>query len=185
MIKKINEFIKSIKSSRGFSLIEISIAILIIGIILSFGVKGYKMIESANLTSLVNQINQYKIAVQLFEESEGRIPGMENGNFSEENFWNDLIKNDFITAELSNNRPLTKVGGVISAHYDDSGIIFKVHNLNEGGILTPKQAELIDKKIDTGMPLIGRVKAYGDNCVKDGKYNKSCDDKCCFIEIKI
>ena len=185
MLKKINRFRKLVNSSHGFSLIEISIAILVIGIILSFGMKGYKMIENANLTALVNQINQYKIAVQMFEESEGRIPGMLNGNFSEVNFWNDLINNDLITAELSDNHPLTKMGGVISAHYNDSEIILKIHSLQNTGILTPKQAEIIDKKIDTGYPSKGRMKAYGENCVNGDKYNKSCDEKCCVIEIKI
>jgi len=182
-MKRLKEFL--ISNQKGFSLIEISIAILIIGIILSFGIKGYKMIDKANLSSLVNQISQYQIGIKMFSDSEGRLPGITNDGFSEKLFWEELVKENYISAEVQNGHATTKVGGIISASCINGNIFLKIESLNGNGALTPKQAEQIDKTLDTGLPHTGKIRAAGDGCTNGDTYNKSCDRKCCSLEVEI
>jgi len=182
-MKKLKNFITT--NQKGFSLIEISIAILIIGIILSFGIKGYKMIDKANLSSLANQISQYQIGIKMFIDAEGRLPGITNDGFSEQLFWKELTRENYISAEMQNGHASTKIGGVISASCINGNIFLKIESLNGAGILTPKQAEQIDKNLDTGSPNVGKIKATGDGCINGDIYNKSCDKKCCALEVEI
>lgn len=61
----------------------------------------------------------------------------------------------------------------------------------EGVVLTPEQAQFIDKKLDNGSPLTGTVRSLDANrqtsgkCIKDGRYNLSNSDKSCVMYFSI
>jgi hypothetical protein len=58
-------------------------------------------------------------------------------------------------------------------------------------LLTPEQAQFIDKKLDNGSPLTGRVRSLdakhqtSGKCIKDGLYNLSISEKACVMYFNI
>ncbi|MDR3031127.1 MAG: prepilin-type N-terminal cleavage/methylation domain-containing protein [Holosporales bacterium] len=59
----------------GFSLIEVSIVLLIIGIIAGATLKGKDIIDSARLKSVANDIQIFQIAYNSYISSYGALPG--------------------------------------------------------------------------------------------------------------
>tara|TARA_A100000171_G_scaffold52947_2_gene74497 strand:- start:1439 stop:2251 length:813 start_codon:yes stop_codon:yes gene_type:complete len=64
-----------ISDEAGFSLVELSIALLIMGLIIGGILKGQDLLESARLKSVLTQANSYKMAVTLFEDRYNALPG--------------------------------------------------------------------------------------------------------------
>ena len=63
------------KSDAGFSLIEVTMALLLIGIVMGFVFKSAPLLESAQLRSVVQNVEAYRVATQLFVEKYGYFPG--------------------------------------------------------------------------------------------------------------
>jgi prepilin-type N-terminal cleavage/methylation domain-containing protein len=59
----------------GYSLIEIAIALVIIGLVVGAALKGYDVLENAQLKSIMMQVNEYRLAIHSFEEKYGAFPG--------------------------------------------------------------------------------------------------------------
>lgn len=175
------------KNSKGFSLLEVSIVILIIGVLLNFSIKGYSLLNKVNEASIINQINQYKVSIQMFEQMNGGYPGVRDGKaFSKKDFWQDLIKFKLIDVELDSDDAKIKTGGVIKVEYDGK-LYFLIENKDGTGCLTPKQAFYIDKKLDDGNPNSGDIQVIGDNvmCSDSNRYFHENDKKCCRLKINI
>jgi len=68
---------KNIKS-QGFTLIELSIVLIIISLIVGGVVGGRSLIHSANLNSIISEVNSYKLAVQQYEDYYDKLPGDHN-----------------------------------------------------------------------------------------------------------
>ena len=71
---------KILKTSRyanffAFSLIELSIVLIIIGLLVAGVTGGKSLIESAKTRALINELNGWKQAVYTFYASKGRLPG--------------------------------------------------------------------------------------------------------------
>ena len=70
------EWRKSLKTQRGFSLIELSIVLIIIGLLVAGITSGQSLIESAKVRSLMNEIREYETAVHVFRtKNDNRFPG--------------------------------------------------------------------------------------------------------------
>ena len=59
----------------AFSLIEISIALVIIGLLVGAVLKGQDLLHNARLNALITQIDQYKLATHGFLDRYGALPG--------------------------------------------------------------------------------------------------------------
>jgi prepilin-type N-terminal cleavage/methylation domain-containing protein len=59
----------------GFSLVELAVALVVIGLLMGAILKGQDLIESARLKALIMQINEYRYALATFEEKYGAPPG--------------------------------------------------------------------------------------------------------------
>ncbi len=59
----------------GFSLIEMAIVLMVLGLLTSLTLKGYGLLENAKLRSLEHQINQYRGAYFQFIEKYNALPG--------------------------------------------------------------------------------------------------------------
>lgn len=66
---------RSKSALQGFSLIEISIVLVIIGLIIGATIKGRDLIESARLNALLMQVNSYRLAIQSFRDQYNALPG--------------------------------------------------------------------------------------------------------------
>lgn len=63
------------KSQSGFTLIELSIVLVIIGLIVGGVLVGQDLIEAANRRAIVKQIEQYELAVNTFKLKYNALPG--------------------------------------------------------------------------------------------------------------
>ena len=59
----------------GFSLVELAIVLLIIGLIIGGILKGQELLESARLKSILTQVNDYRVQTSIFLEKYGYLPG--------------------------------------------------------------------------------------------------------------
>jgi prepilin-type N-terminal cleavage/methylation domain-containing protein len=64
-----------IQEEDGFSLVEMAIVLIIIGLILGGIMKGQELLESARLKSLITQTNQYRLATNTFLDRYDALPG--------------------------------------------------------------------------------------------------------------
>ncbi|MDR2645903.1 MAG: prepilin-type N-terminal cleavage/methylation domain-containing protein [Holosporaceae bacterium] len=182
-------------TDKGFSLIEVAIAVVVISIIASFALKGRELINSTKLKSVAHQVNAFKVAIQGFVDKYGALPGdfsvareminnsLQNGSgngviASEEDakrFWQHLVAADSLNLELVNGYPLSKVGGhyTVSSNIPDRSGTWIIlcsgatNNENFTGILTPEEAYLIDKDNDNGNPLTGEIQAIKSSTAKE------------------
>lgn len=59
----------------GFTLVELAISIMIIGLLVGGVLKGRELVENARITQLVNQVKSYQAAVGTFRSTYGSWPG--------------------------------------------------------------------------------------------------------------
>ncbi|MDR2107496.1 MAG: prepilin-type N-terminal cleavage/methylation domain-containing protein [Holosporaceae bacterium] len=177
----------SSKQNRGFSLVEVAIAIAVIGLIAGFALKGRELIRVAGLRAAGDQVNAFRVAIRSFVDKYGALPGdfanaremigdsLQNGRgdgiiSSPEDaklFWKHLEAADLISFETVNGYPISKAGGFYSVSSVVSGcpgtwIILcggTSDNRNFVGALSPEDAFCIDKNNDDGNPNTGEIRA--------------------------
>lgn len=59
----------------GFSLVELAIVLVVIGLIIGGVLKGQQLIESARLKSVLSQLNEFRLATGIFIDRFGGLPG--------------------------------------------------------------------------------------------------------------
>ena len=66
---------KSIKSQKGFTLVELSVVVLVAGLMLTAVMKGQSMLETARAQNLYNDIKNVESLLGQYESVKGRLPG--------------------------------------------------------------------------------------------------------------
>jgi prepilin-type N-terminal cleavage/methylation domain-containing protein len=69
---------KSRKSQAGFTLVEIAIVLVIIGLLIGGVLKGQAMIQNAKVKRVAKQMDELRAAVMSFYDKYGQYPGDEN-----------------------------------------------------------------------------------------------------------
>lgn len=59
----------------GFTLVELAIALMVIGLLIGGVLKGQELIENARLTRIVTDLNGFDTAVMIFRNSYNALPG--------------------------------------------------------------------------------------------------------------
>lgn len=163
------------KSSSGFSLVEMSIAMIIAGVMIGLSMKGYELVKQANLLASVEQINQYRIAIKMYTDTYGNAPGVTNGHFDSKSFCDDLANAKLIPANSESRLPI-KVGS-LSVEYNDESLQLVLNGIS------PMQAKYIDKAIDDGKPNTGDVVLKSGACAAGEEYDLKKSDPVCSITI--
>ena len=70
------------RHSKGFTLIEMSIVLVIIGLIVGGILKGQELIESAREKNIITQLDQVRAAINTFEDKYQAFPGDFGGGIS-------------------------------------------------------------------------------------------------------
>ncbi len=97
--KRIN-FIKDNCNScteKGFSLTELSIALIIIGLIITATIGGKALIDQAKIISIINEFEEIKIALSTYVNSGGNLY-QENGTTKDSNIFLDIKNTGIISA---------------------------------------------------------------------------------------
>jgi prepilin-type N-terminal cleavage/methylation domain-containing protein len=67
--------VERLRNQRGFTLIELSIVLVIIGIILAAVLKGQDLIDNAKAKKVANMINQWQTPMNQYYDTFGYLPG--------------------------------------------------------------------------------------------------------------
>ena len=111
------------KSIKAFSLIELSIVLIIMGLLVAGITGGQSLIQSAKIRSFINEANNYRQAVNTFYTMNERLPGDEN------NYGNFCIDGDCsgtYAADIDFDKPFKDL-------YDAGIIDFKAEECEGGG----------------------------------------------------
>ena len=66
---------RNIRNHKGFTLIELSIVLIIIGIILAAVLKGQDLVTNARAKQFVSNLNAWQIALNIYLDRKGHYPG--------------------------------------------------------------------------------------------------------------
>ena len=100
-------------NNKGFSLIELSIVLIIIGLLVAGITGGASLIKSAELRAVMSEVRNYQTAVNAYYTATGKLPGgldSDQLNFAETGkAWNDIYVEGII-----DDKPATITGGAES-----------------------------------------------------------------------
>jgi prepilin-type N-terminal cleavage/methylation domain-containing protein len=174
---------RSVKETRaGFTLVEIAIVMVIIGLLIGGVLKGQAMIENAKVKSVVKQADGLRAAVMTFYDKYGLYPGDENndaippgtdaegnGNGQIENsaerfeVYRDLQLAGLIGGNYNgtSDLPRTPYNGTVVLYWLDPGPGSAKHYFAFSNI--PAEAcQEIDVKFDDGVYNTGSIAANAD-----------------------
>jgi len=169
------------KRQTGFTLIEISIVLVIIGLLLGGVLKGQELIENAKIKRMNNDFSGIASATYSYLDRYNAIPGDDknanarwgvgngdgkgslSGNWDSTTagdetaiFWVHLRKSNLITGGDDTALPVHAFGGKIGVAdglLGISGPVICMDNING------KRAEIIDRQLDDGNPKTGTLRA--------------------------
>lgn len=193
----------------AFSLIEMSIVLVVIGIIAGAVFKGQELLESAKIRSIAQDFQQYSLSVGLYQETYQALPGDDskaamyfsgvesgdgNGQITGREadlFWQHLNRASIISTDVA---PTSKLGGrytvVFQPHPEMPGHWFMLSKEGGSGLLTPKQAQALKNKIDQGNSAINPgqgqlvvkdTQGAVGRCVRDGHLNLETTTAECIV----
>lgn len=91
------------REERGFTLIELAIVLVIIGIIIGAVLKGQDLIQNARAKKFVSRVKNWEVAQWTFFDREGRFAGDYNRNgIIGDDTTNANVKTDLTTANFIN-----------------------------------------------------------------------------------
>jgi prepilin-type N-terminal cleavage/methylation domain-containing protein len=197
------------KHLSGFSLIELALVLIVIGILTGAIFKGQDILEAAKYRAVLNEIERIRTAVSLYHDTFGQWPGNDseakmrfgnsvengqgNGIFSageKTQFWIHLAKAAHLP-ELT--APSSKLGGQFSVEGDlASRKNFLVLSQPEkAGLLTPKQAATLKAKAGEKDPLGGQILitegsgAANGSCIREGVFNFTVNTPNCILRVEL
>jgi len=171
----------------GFTLVEIAIVLVIIGLLLGGVLKGQELINQAKVKNIANDLNGIGAAVYTYQDRYKALPGDDSGaqarwsltnaqngdrngvldaanaNGADETalFWLHLRKAGLISGDATSNAPpFNAVNGttvVVNGGAGFSGVVICSNNL------PGKLAEAVDSQFDDGNPKTGTMRATANN----------------------
>jgi prepilin-type N-terminal cleavage/methylation domain-containing protein len=112
------------KRQHGFTLVELAVVLLIVGMLFGGILAVRQMIEQAKVKSLQKLVDDIRTAASVFYRSQGRLPGDVNGDgqiadtaAESGEFFDELVAQKLITGSLDQVRK-NPFGGAVSVKYD-------------------------------------------------------------------
>ena len=93
---------RNLKSNKGFTLIELAIVLVIIGIIMGAVLKGQDLIQNARNKHFISKVKAWEVAQWTYLDRKGRFAGDKNKNGKIGDDTNDKVKDDLTDAKFIN-----------------------------------------------------------------------------------
>ena len=184
------------KNNKGFSLIELSIVLIIMGLLIAGVTGGASLIKSAKLRSVITEFTNYRTAYKTYYAQFGQVPSDDDVNkICNYEAFNVLFNEGIIDREPIDNAIASKFGGNVKWHlvdsnnivgegehftipdFDNTNILTLANDISlSNPILTANEIKSIDEKVDDGKSKSGLVRgifaeANGDHQEQEYDYN--------------
>ncbi len=196
----------------AFSLIEISIVLMVIGLLAGAVFKGRDLLESARLRSVITDLERYRLNVQLYRDAYGEWPGddpkatIRFGQTAVNGDGNGLVTGGdiplawqhlslFGQSTQTEDFPTSKMGGkfFIASNFSTltgTWLLLSGDRTATTGILTPKQAQDLKAKVDQNPPQQGDLRildgtSQGGKCLLNQTFNLANTTPSCVVAISL
>lgn len=202
-------FFKTLSSSEGFLLVEVALALMIIGLLVGGVLKGKDLLDNSRLHATIRNLESYKTAAYLFQSQYGALPGdledltqgaqeattgqLDGDPFTKGSkayrFWTQLSKSGFLSG-TQDGPPPEKLGGFVAVTHNPSnlsGNYFVWQHKNGAGCLTPLQAKAVADKLGNGSPQSANLYvtegkgASAGACIQDARFNLKESKTTCIV----
>ncbi len=154
------------QNQKGFTLVEIAIVLVIIGLLLGGVLKGQELITNSKVKSVAGDLDGIATAYYAYQDRTGVIPGDSDSDAIIDKtevaggFWSLLRGQGFLKgASSAVSGPIHALDGVFTAHGGaSSGAVFSKNYICASKI-DPIIAKGMDIKQDDGDPVTGIIRA--------------------------
>lgn len=198
-----------LKKWPAFSLIELALVLIVVGILMGAIFKGQDVVEGAKMRSVLTDIERIRTASMLYHDTFGQWPGNDSlaktrfgddvinghgtGVISKEEghqFWIHLAKAEYMPQATA---PSSKMGGIFTVEGEASqGKNFLILSASQkGGLFTPKQAANLKAKAGESDPTLGMLLfSEGTNvspgsCLKNGLLFLEAKTPTCILKVPL
>lgn len=211
VLKNINLLNKLNARLPAFSLLELGLVLIIIGVLVGAVFKGDELLQSARLNSVLDDVRRLRNAVVMYQQNYGNLPGddaaaslhfkiAQDGNGDglvagrdESLVWQHLAAAGTLAHA---GVPTAKIGGTyritsnINEQFHGIFLLLGQGKDSRDGVMTPKQAQALKNKADDGKPdegLIQFIDGVGSagSCVHNNAFNLSNDKPSCVMVVKL
>ena len=195
----------------AFSLLEISMALIVIGILMLGALKGKDLIDTARLYRVAQDLQNYQMATVRFYELFQALPGdfdqaslrikadLQDGNgngviegngldpgYEAFNAWAHLGAAKLV----EHHKPPSVFGGghitfTSNPKADLAGTWLCVARSDGGGILTPRQTQVLMEKLGAHQAIADHGLGSRDCLLPDGSLNTKVDKPVCVLYISV
>ncbi len=111
-----------VQKQKGFTLVEIAIVLVIVGLLLGGVLKGQELIKSAKVKAVLSDVNAYRVAILSYEDRYGNLfdnaanydTAIAGSKPKSEEMVRELIERNYIGSKLDvNGKPTHALGGTI------------------------------------------------------------------------
>ena len=153
------------QNQKGFTLVEIAIVLVIIGLLLGGVLKGQELITNSKIKSLTKDLEGIVAASYAYQDRTGRLAGDTDSDGAFDNvglFWSDLKDEGFLSGVTGTGStakgPVHGLNGSFSTVISAASTMFPNKNYICASNVEESIAEVIDKKLDDGVPNTGDIR---------------------------
>ncbi len=151
------------QNQKGFTLVEIAIVLVIIGLLLGGVLKGQELITNSKIKAVTGDLEGITAAYYAYQDRTGRIPGWNDTNDGQINdpqaFWDDLRREGFIAGASGAASPRHDLDGIFIPSGFTAGVFGGGKNFLCATNLENAVAQGLDTKIDDGISTTGSMLA--------------------------